>query len=243
MNLAVAFSLQCGLRVGLLDADVYGPSVPSMMNLYERPRVGSDSRMIPLENHGVRCMSMGFLMDKDAPIVWRGPMVMSALEKLIRGVTWGKLDFLVVDMPPGTGDAQISISQRLPLSGAVIVSTPQDIALLDARRGANMFAKVNVPILGLIENMSYFKCPHCGEQSNIFGHGGARLTAQELNLEFLGEVPLNIELRETCDNGSPIVVSSPESEAASVYLSIAKKIVAKVQQNASSGSHFPQLLL
>ncbi|KAI5072749.1 hypothetical protein GOP47_0012855 [Adiantum capillus-veneris] len=210
VNLAVALAFKCGIRVGLLDADVYGPSIPTMMKLQGRPKLDSDSKMIPLENYGVRCMSMGFLMEEDAPAVWRGPMVMSALEKLIRGVRWGELDVLVVDMPPGTGDAQISISQRLQLSGAVIVSTPQDIALIDARRGANMFKKVRVPILGLIENMSYFKCPHCGEKSHIFGCGGVASTAKDMNFELLGEVPLNIEVREMSDLGKPIVVSSPD---------------------------------
>lgn len=229
MNLAVALAMECRLRVGLLDADVYGPSIPNLMKLDGRPELDSASKMIPLENYGVRCMSMGFLMEKDAPAVWRGLMVMSALEKLVRGTAWGKLDVLVVDMPPGTGDAQISISQRLPLAGAVIVSTPQDIALIDARRGANMFGKVDVPILGLIENMSYFKCPSCGERSDVFGHGGARATAEEMGMDFLGEVPLNIEIRQTSDAGSPIVASAPSSEASTVYRVIAMTIAAKLK--------------
>lgn len=188
VNLAVALANTSGLKVGLLDADIYGPSIPTMMKLHGKPEVSEDLKMIPAENHGVRCMSIGFLVDKDAPIVWRGPMVMSALEKLTRGVAWGKLDILVVDMPPGTGDAQLSISQRLQLSGALIVSTPQDIALIDARRGANMFRKVEVPIMGLVENMSCFQCPHCSEKSYIFGRGGAQRTAEEMDMEFLGEV-------------------------------------------------------
>ncbi|XP_020256784.1 iron-sulfur protein NUBPL isoform X2 [Asparagus officinalis] len=189
VNLAVALANTSQLKVGLLDADIYGPSIPTMMklHLHGKPEVSEDLKMIPFENYGVRCMSIGFLVDKDAPIVWRGPMVMSALEKLTRGVAWGNIDVLVVDMPPGTGDVQLSISQRLQLSGALIVSTPQDIALIDARRGASMFRKVEVPILGLVENMSCFQCPHCGEKSYIFGRGGARRTAEEMDMEFLGE--------------------------------------------------------
>lgn len=243
VNLAVALAMKCGLRVGLLDADVYGPSIPTMMKLHGRPKLDSDSKMIPLENYGVRCMSMGFLMDKDAPAVWRGPMVMSALEKLIKGVKWGEIDVMVVDMPPGTGDAQISISQRLQLSGAVIVSTPQDIALIDACRGAKMFEKVHVPILGLIENMSYFKCPQCGAQSDIFGCGGVNLAAKEMNLELLGEVPLNIQIRETSDAGNPIILSFPKSEAASIYESIATKVLRKLQQQAKADIQSPSIII
>ncbi|CAM6102772.1 unnamed protein product [Calypogeia fissa] len=234
VNLAVALALECKLRVGLLDADVYGPSIPTLMKLSGRPQLDAESKMLPLENFGVRCMSMGFLMEKDAPAVWRGPMVMSALEKLTRGTAWGKIDVLVVDMPPGTGDAQISISQRLPLAGAVIVSTPQDLALVDARRGVTMFQKVDVPILGLIENMSFFKCPKCGEKTDVFGHGGAQLTAKEMNMEFLGEVPLNISIRETSDCGTPIVASSPESEITTVYKTIARRIESRLKELASS---------
>ncbi|KAJ7571553.1 hypothetical protein O6H91_01G166600 [Diphasiastrum complanatum] len=233
VNLAVALATACRLKVGLLDADVHGPSIPTLMNLNAQPQVDAGLKMIPLQNFGVHCMSMGFLVEKDAPIVWRGPMVMSALEKLTRGVAWGKLDVMVVDMPPGTGDAQISISQRLKLAGAIIVSTPQDIALLDARRGVNMFQK----ILGLIENMSFFQCPKCGEHSHIFGHGGARATAEEMGMDFLGEVPLNISIRETSDQGCPIVASSPDSEAAGVYKGMAKHVVKKLEDLASSAAY------
>ncbi|XP_039048064.1 iron-sulfur protein NUBPL isoform X2 [Hibiscus syriacus] len=187
VNLAVSLANRCGLKIGVLDADVYGPSVPTMMNIHQKPEVNKDMKMIPIENYGVKCMSMGFLVDKDAPIVWRGPMVMSALQKMSRDVDWGDLDILVVDMPPGTGDAQLTMSQKLQLSGALIVSTPQDVALIDARRGVRMFSKVQVPILGLIENMSCFKCPHCGEPSFIFGKGGARKTAAEMGLQLVGE--------------------------------------------------------
>ncbi|XP_020541355.1 iron-sulfur protein NUBPL isoform X2 [Jatropha curcas] len=188
VNLAVALANKCQLKVGLLDADVYGPSVPTMMKINQKPDVTKDTKMIPIENYGVKCMSMGFLVEKDAPIVWRGPMVMSALEKMLRGVEWGNLDILVVDMPPGTGDAQITMSQNLQLSGALIVSTPQDVALIDARRGVKMFSKVQVPILGFIENMSCFKCPHCGEPSFIFGEGGTQKTAASMGYNFIGEV-------------------------------------------------------
>ncbi|KAG6541379.1 hypothetical protein Mapa_017248 [Marchantia paleacea] len=244
VNLAVALALECKLRVGLLDADVYGPSIPTLMKLQGRPQLDADSKMLPLENFGVRCMSMGFLMDKDAPAVWRGPMVMSALEKLMRGTAWGLIDVMVVDMPPGTGDAQISISQRLPLAGAVIVSTPQDLALVDARRGVTMFQKVDIPILGVIENMSFFKCPKCGERSDVFGHGGAHLTSQEMGMEFLGEVPLNMAIRETSDEGAPIVASSPSSEISGIYRAIARRIECKLGEWASSdGSVGPSIVI
>ncbi|GMN31885.1 hypothetical protein TIFTF001_041659 [Ficus carica] len=188
VNLAVALANKCQLKVGLLDADVYGPNVPIMMKLDRKPEVTEDKKMVPIENYGVKCMSIGLLVEKDAPLVWRGPMVSSALEKMTRGVEWGSLDILVVDMPPGTGDTQITFSQRLQLSGALIVSTPQDVALMDVRRGVNMFSKVEVPIVGIVENMSWFKCPHCSELSFIFGKAGTRKTADEMGLAFLGEV-------------------------------------------------------
>ncbi|XP_078436053.1 INDH1(iron-sulfur protein required for NADH dehydrogenase) isoform X3 [Wolffia australiana] len=224
VNLAVALAKRCKLKVGLLDADVYGPSIPTLMKLEGKPEVNEDLKMIPMRNHDVWCMSIGFLIDKDAPVVWRGPMVMSALEKLTRGVAWGELDVLVIDMPPGTGDAQLTISQRLRLSGAVIVSTPQDIALIDARRGANMFRKVEIPILGVVENMSCFQCPRCQEKTYVFGHGGARKTAEEMEMEFLGEIPLEVEIRSSSDLGTPIVVSAPLSESAKAYNEIAEKV-------------------
>lgn len=242
VSLAVTLAVKCRLKVGLLDADVYGPSIPTMMKLQGRPQVREDMKMIPMENFGVKCMSMGFLTDKDAPIVWRGPMVMSALEKLTRGVAWGNLDIIVVDMPPGTGDAQLSMSQRLQLSGAVIVSTPQDIALLDARRGANMFRKVEVPILGLIENMSCFTCPHCGKHSYIFGNGGAQMTAEEMNMEFLGKVPLMTEIRETSDEGNPLVISCPDCEVSQIYERIAHRIIEKLQKRNAQPSS-PQIII
>ncbi|KAI3872725.1 hypothetical protein MKX03_005512 [Papaver bracteatum] len=245
VNLAVALAKTCQLKVGLLDADVYGPSIPTMMKvqLHGKPELTQDSKMIPVENHGVQCMSIGFLVEKDAPIVWRGPMVMKALENLTRGVSWGKLDVLVVDMPPGTGDAQLSISQRLQLSGALIVSTPQDIALIDARRGANMFRKVQVPILGVIENMSCFKCPHCGGKSHIFGNGGARKTADEMDMEFLGEIPLEMNVRTSADEGTPIVISAPDSSISEAYNNIAKKVVNRLEELAKERQDYPQISL
>ncbi|NP_001150831.2 nucleotide-binding protein-like [Zea mays] len=243
VNIAVALAKEFKLQVGLLDADIYGPSIPTMMNLHAKPEVNEDMKMIPVENHGVRCMSIGFLVDNDAPIVWRGPMVMSALEKMTRGVAWGDLDILVVDMPPGTGDAQLSMSQRLRLSGALIVSTPQDIALIDARRGANMFRKVQVPILGLVENMSCFKCPKCGEKSYIFGEGGAQRTAEEMDMKLLGDVPLEISIRTGSDEGSPIVISSPNSASAQAYVNVAEKVTQRLNELAEERRMGPEILL
>jgi ATP-binding protein involved in chromosome partitioning len=229
-----AVNLACGLaagglRVGLLDADIYGPSQPRMLGITGRPNSKDGKVLEPMVNHGIKCMSMGFLVPEDTPMIWRGPMVMSALQQMLRDVNWGELDILVVDMPPGTGDAQLTMAQQVPLSGAVIVSTPQDIALLDARKGLNMFRKVDVPVLGIIENMSYFSCPNCGHRSDIFSHGGAHLEADRLGTEFLGEIPLDIAIRETSDSGQPIVISDPASPHAIVYRAIAARIWAKVE--------------
>lgn len=199
--------------------------------------------MIPIENYGIKCISMGSLVEKDAPIVWRGPMVMKALEQMTRGVDWGRLDILVVDMPPGTGDAQISMSQRLQLSGALIVSTPQDVALMDARRGVMMFSKVSVPILGIIENMSYFKCPHCSEPSFIFGEGGARKTADEMGLGFLGEIPLEQNIRSGSDEGIPIVISNPDSLVSKAYGDMAQKVVSRLEELATDEQVRPEITL
>ncbi|KAF8009699.1 hypothetical protein BT93_J0629 [Corymbia citriodora subsp. variegata] len=243
VNLAVALANMCQLKVGLLDADIYGPSVPTMMQIHEKPDVTEDKKMIPIEMYAVKCMSMGLLVEKDAPIVWRGPMVMNALEKLTRGVHWGNLDILVVDMPPGTGDTQISMTQRLQLSGALIVSTPQDVALIDARRGARMFAKVQVPILGFIENMSYFKCPHCGEPSFIFGKGGAQKTADEMGLECIAEIPLEGDIRESGDEGFPIVLSAPNSAVSRAFSDLAHKVMDKLKGLAEQQSPHMELHL
>uniref|UniRef100_A0A669DSU9 Iron-sulfur cluster transfer protein NUBPL n=1 Tax=Oreochromis niloticus TaxID=8128 RepID=A0A669DSU9_ORENI len=219
--------------VGLLDADVFGPSIPKLMNLKGNPELSDNNRMIPLTNYGVPCMSMGFLVDDVAPIVWRGLMVMSAIEKLLRQVDWGSLDYLVVDMPPGTGDVQLSITQNIPIAGAVIVSTPQDIALLDARRGAEMFKKVNVPVLGLVQNMSVFQCPKCNHETHIFGSDGARQLADTLGVTFLGDIPLHITIRETSDRGQPVVISSPNSPEAAAYRKVASAVVQKLQKVSS----------
>ncbi|WPZ34651.1 Mrp/NBP35 family ATP-binding protein [Thalassobaculum sp. OXR-137] len=226
-NLALALAGR-GLEVGLLDADVYGPSLPRMMGINRKPESRDGKTLIPLENHSIKCMSIGFLVAEDTPTIWRGPMVMSALEQMLRDVEWGELDVLVVDMPPGTGDAQLTMAQRVPLAGAVIVSTPQDIALLDARKGLNMFRRVDVPVLGIVENMSYFLCPHCGERSDIFGHGGARQEAETLGVPFLGEVPLHLDIRVAGDGGTPIVAADPTGPHAAAFAAIAEKVAAAI---------------
>jgi ATP-binding protein involved in chromosome partitioning len=222
-NLALGLAAN-GLKVGLLDADIYGPSMPRMLGITGRPTSHDGKTMQPMTNHGIKVMSMGFLVPEDTPMIWRGPMVMSALQQMLRDVEWGELDVMVVDMPPGTGDAQLTMAQQVPLAGAVIVSTPQDIALLDARKGLNMFRKVDVPVLGIVENMSYFLCPHCGERSEIFSHGGARREAEKLGTEFLGEIPLHIAIRETSDSGHPIVAAQPESAHAQIFRQMASRI-------------------
>jgi ATP-binding protein involved in chromosome partitioning len=233
VNLAVALAAQ-GLRVGLLDADIYGPSLPQMLGTREKPRTEGQS-ILPLSRWGLTAMSIGFLVDEETPMIWRGPMVMGALEQMMGQVRWGALDIMVVDMPPGTGDAQLTLSQRVPLAGAVIVSTPQDVALLDARRGVRMFEKVNVPVLGLIENMSYFCCPNCNHRSELFGHGGARREAERLGVEFLGELPLKLAIRELADAGTPIVTAQPDSEEAATYRRIAARIWEKARGRAEAG--------
>jgi ATP-binding protein involved in chromosome partitioning len=227
-NLALGLKAN-GLRVGVLDADIYGPSMPRMLGISNQRPQSRDGKMLqPLESYGLRVMSMGFLVPEDTPMIWRGPMVMSALQQMLREVDWGELDMLIVDMPPGTGDAQLTMAQQVPLAGAVIVSTPQDIALLDARKGLNMFQKVDVPVLGIVENMSYFLCPHCGGRSEIFAHGGARREAERLGAEFLGEVPLDVEIRETSDGGTPITVSAPDNPHALVFRAMAARIWEKI---------------
>lgn len=233
-NLALALA-QLGLKVGVLDADIYGPSQPRMLGISGRPTSPDGKILNPMENYGIKCMSMGFLVAEDTPMIWRGPMVQSALQQMLRDVEWGELDILVVDMPPGTGDAQLTMAQQVPLTGAVIVSTPQDIALLDARKGLNMFRKVDVPVLGIVENMSMFICPNCGHESHIFGHGGAKREAEKLGMEFLGEVPLDIEIRETSDEGRPIVVSNPDAPHAKAYNAIAQRIWDKVSNQIDAG--------
>jgi ATP-binding protein involved in chromosome partitioning len=232
VNLAVALAAD-GLKVGLLDADIYGPSLPQMLGTRERPR-SEGQRIIPLSRWGLKAMSIGFLVEEETPMIWRGPMVMGALEQMMGQVAWGPLDVMIVDMPPGTGDAQLTMSQRVPLAGAVIVSTPQDVALLDARRGVRMFEKVNVPVLGLIENMSFFCCPNCNHRSDIFSHGGARREAERLGVEFLGELPLKLEIRELADAGTPIVMARPDSDEAQTYRRIARRVWEKAAAKADA---------
>ncbi len=225
VNLALGLQAN-GLKVGVLDADIYGPSMPRLLGVHGRPEpVAPGARTLkPLNGFGLNVMSMGFLVDEETPMIWRGPMVMSALQQMLREVAWGLLDVLIVDMPPGTGDAQLTLAQQTPLSGAVIVSTPQDLALIDARKGLNMFRKVDVPVLGIVENMSYFVCTKCGERHEIFGHGGARMEAERLGVPFLGEIPLDLDVRIRSDSGQPIVVSLPDSPHTAVYRSIAAKV-------------------
>jgi ATP-binding protein involved in chromosome partitioning len=223
VNLALGLR-DLGLKVGILDADIYGPSLPKLLAIKEKPQTIGGTRLKPITRHGLTVMSIGFLIEEETPMIWRGPMVMSALTQMLREVEWGTLDIMVVDMPPGTGDAQLTMAQQVPLKGAVIVSTPQDLALIDARRGIAMFNRVNVPVLGIVENMSYFLCPHCGSRSDIFGHGGARREAERLKVPFLGEVPLEMIIRETSDAGLPIVATKPDSPQAAAYRAIAERV-------------------
>ncbi|NQV81121.1 MAG: iron-sulfur cluster carrier protein ApbC [Alphaproteobacteria bacterium] len=230
VNLAMAFA-RSGMRVGLMDADIYGPSVPKMMGLKGRPDATPDGqKVIPKEAYGVKCMSIGFLVPEDTPMIWRGPMVISAIQQLLYEVMWGELDILVVDLPPGTGDAQLTMAQHVPITGAVVISTPQDVALLDVRKGLNMFRKVDVPVFGVVENMSYFLCPSCGHRAEIFGHGGARQTAQEMDTDFLGEIPLHLSIREHADAGTPIVMAEPDSDHAKTYREIAGRLAEKIER-------------
>ena len=228
VNLALGLRDQ-GLKVGMLDADIYGPSLPKLLAIREKPQTIGGYRLKPIERYGLTVMSIGFLIDEDTPMIWRGPMVMSAITQMLREVEWGKLDVLVVDMPPGTGDAQLTMAQQVPLKGAVIVSTPQDLALIDARRGVAMFNRVNVPVLGVVENMSYFLCPECGTRSDIFGHGGARHEAERLGVPFLGEVPLHMTIREKSDAGLPVVATEPDGPHAKIYRDIAAKVLAAMK--------------
>ncbi|TGQ56835.1 DUF59 domain-containing protein [Mesorhizobium sp. M1C.F.Ca.ET.193.01.1.1] len=229
VNLALGLAAN-GLKVGVLDADIYGPSMPRLLNIHGRPQTVDGKVLKPMQNYGLKVMSMGFLVDEETPMIWRGPMVMSALTQMLREVEWGPLDVLVVDMPPGTGDAQLTMAQQVPLAGAVIVSTPQDLALIDARKGLNMFKKVDVPLLGIVENMSYFLAPDTGKRYDIFGHGGARREAERLGVTFLGEVPLEMGIRESSDAGTPVVASKPDGAEAKIYRDIASKVWDRVQE-------------
>jgi ATP-binding protein involved in chromosome partitioning len=223
VNLALGLAA-LGLKVGILDADIYGPSLPKLLAIKERPQTLGGTRLKPITRYGLTVMSIGFLIDEETPMIWRGPMVISALTQMLREVEWGTLDVMVVDMPPGTGDAQLTMAQQVPLKGAVIVSTPQDLALIDARRGIAMFRRVNVPVLGIVENMSYFQCPECGTRSDIFGHGGARREAERLGVPFLGEVPLHMTIREKSDAGLPVVATEPDGPHAKAYCEIAARV-------------------
>ena len=238
-NLAVALA-KLGLKVGVLDADLYGPSMPKLFGLTQKPSVDGQE-LIPLERFGVKIMSIGFLIEEEAPVIWRGPMVTSALNQLLREVAWGELDVLVVDMPPGTGDTQLSMTQNVPLSGAVIVSTPQDLALIDARRGIAMFNKVHVPLIGVVENMSYFLCPHCGGRTDVFSHAGARKEAERLGVPFLGEVPLDAAIRENSDSGKPVVVGLPGSVHANAFVEIAQRVAATLEAGAPGAKPAPRI--
>ncbi len=233
VNLALAFS-SIGKNTGILDADIYGPSLPLMMGITEKPDSPDGKQLLPIEKYGLKCMSIGFMVPADTPMIWRGPMVMGALEQLMGDVKWGDLDVLIVDMPPGTGDAQLTMAQRVALAGAVIVSTPQDLALLDARKGLNMFRRVEVPVLGIVENMSYYLCPSCGERSEIFTHGGAQRAAGQMGVPFLGEIPLDIKIREGSDNGRPVVADQPEGPHAMSYRTIAEAIWGNIQNGVAT---------
>lgn len=233
VNLALGLR-DLGMKVGVLDADIYGPSMPKLLAIREKPQTIGGNRLKPIGRHGLTVMSIGFLIEEETPMIWRGPMVMSALTQMLREVEWGTLDIMVVDMPPGTGDAQLTMAQQVPLKGAVIVSTPQDLALIDARRGIAMFKRVNVPVLGIVENMSTFICPHCGTRSDIFGHGGARHEAERLGVPFLGEVPLVMSIRETSDAGLPIVATQPDSPQAQAYRVIAANVRDQLRSGAAA---------
>ena len=227
VNYAVALK-NIGYKVGILDADIYGPSVPRMMGISGKPQANDDDKLVPLESYGVKCMSIGFLISVDTPAIWRGPMVMKALEQMFNGVEWGELDYLVIDLPPGTGDAQLTLAQSSKLSGSIIISTPQDVALIDARKGINMFNKVNVPVLGIVENMSYFICDSCNQRHEIFSNGSVKKEAEIFEIDFLGEIPINKNLRILSDEGRPACIADPDSDIANIYSSIATKIHQKI---------------
>ncbi|MBK6864250.1 MAG: iron-sulfur cluster carrier protein ApbC [Ideonella sp.] len=243
VNLALALAAE-GAAVGILDADIYGPSMPTMMGIAGRPESADGKSMEPMENYGVQVMSIGFMVDADNPMIWRGPMATQALEQLLRQTNWAELDYLIVDMPPGTGDIQLTLSQRVPLTGAVIVTTPQDIALMDARRGLKMFEKVGVPILGIVENMAVHVCSNCGHAEHIFGADGGKRMAAEYGVDYLGALPLALGIREQADAGRPTVVSDPDSEVAGIYRSVARQVAVRIAQRAKDfSSKFPTITI
>lgn len=242
-NLALALSAE-GARVGILDADIYGPSLPMMLGINGRPQTKEENTIEPMEGHGLQASSIGFLVDQDSPMVWRGPMVTSALEQLLRQTRWRDLDYLIVDMPPGTGDIQLTLSQKVPVTGAVIVTTPQDIALLDARKGLKMFEKVGVPIIGIVENMSTYICPSCGHEEHVFGSGGGQKMCSDYSVDFLGSLPLNLSIREQSDAGCPTVVAEPNSAISQVYKQIARQVAIRIAGLAKDmSSKFPNIVI
>ena len=227
VNLALALS-KSGAKVGLLDTDIYGPSVPMMMGIHKQLQTTQDKKILPISNYGIKLMSVGFMLDEEMPLVWRGPMVMQIVKQFLTGVAWGDLDYLVIDLPPGTGDAQLTLVQTIPLTGAVVVTTPQDVALIDARRAIKMFHEVKVPILGIIENMSYFQCPHCGEKTEIFSRGGGEKTSQRYNVPLLGKIPIDTGIREGGDSGKPIVIFNPSSPQTETFIKISEAVASKI---------------
>jgi ATP-binding protein involved in chromosome partitioning len=236
-NLALALR-KMGFSVGLLDADIYGPSQQMMLGIHGQPQIDErDEKIMPMENHGIKTMSLGLITSPDEPVIWRGPMVMKALDQFLTDVKWGELDFMIIDLPPGTGDAQLTITQKVPLTGAVVVTTPQDVALIDARKGLAMFRKVNVPVLGIVENMSFFICRHCGEREEIFGHGGGKKTAEMLGVPFLGEVPIDPRVVVGGDSGQPIVVTEPDSPAAQAFSELARQVAQQVESGTAGHTH------
>jgi ATP-binding protein involved in chromosome partitioning len=241
VNLAVAMGLS-GAKVGLLDADIYGPNIPMMMGIEKTPEQ-KDGKISPAESHGIKLISMGFFVPEDQAVVWRGPMVHTAIQQLFRDVLWGDLDYLLIDLPPGTGDAQLTLSQLVPLAGAITVTTPQDVALHDVRKGMMMFQKVNVPLLGIVENMSYFVCGHCGERTEIFAYGGGERAAEKLGVPFLGRVPIDPAIREGGDTGRPLVVAHPESPQAKAFRDIAGRVMAQLSKSGQNGSSRIESLL
>ncbi|MEE9591386.1 MAG: iron-sulfur cluster carrier protein ApbC [Thermodesulfobacteriota bacterium] len=227
VNLALALA-KSGARVGLLDTDIYGPSIPMMMGIKEPLKTTEGEKLIPVTNHGIKLVSVGFMLDEETPLIWRGPLVMQLVKQFLTGVVWGELDYLVIDLPPGTGDAQLTLVQTIPLTGVIVVTTPQDVALIDARRAIKMFHQVNVPILGIVENMSFFLCPHCGEKTDIFSQGGGERTSERYQVAFLGKIPIDIQIREGGDTGRPIVVSEPSSPQTGAFIDISEKVAAKI---------------
>lgn len=227
VNLALALA-ESGSKVGILDIDIYGPSLPMMMGIHQQLEATEDKKLVPLKSHGVRLMSVGFMLDEETPLIWRGPLVMQLVQQFLRGVEWGELDYLIIDLPPGTGDAQLTLVQTIPLTGVVIVTTPQDVALIDARRAIKMFNEVKVPILGIIENMSHFVCPHCQKTTDIFSSGGGEETSKRYDVSYLGSLPLNIKVRECGDAGKPVVVAEPDSDEAHAFMKIAEQVASKI---------------